>query len=177
MSLESEPVEEPKDRTLLVWGGIVLAVLLMLGVLWITSNRQATISRVHTSHILVQFNPSDMNDRKRAMELIQELRQRVLDGESFSKLAREYSNDPVSAPRGGDLGWMKQGVLDPAIDAFAWSAPVNTISEPIITSYGVHLVLVNDRILSGADQYEQDLRERTFGEDGPDETTPEDGEE
>ncbi len=47
---------------------------------------------------------------------INEIRSRILDGEDFSDLAKEYSEDPGSASQGGELGWLGKGVLAPEFE-------------------------------------------------------------
>jgi parvulin-like peptidyl-prolyl isomerase len=152
--------EEPKDRTKWMWVGIVAVFAIALAALWIISRSGPDISRVHSKHILIKFNKSDPVDRARALELINQLRERIMKGERFGKLAKDYSNDEFSSPRGGDLGYQRRGAFEPAFEAHVWSAPVNQLSEVIQSSYGFHLITILDRHVSAAETYEMELEKR-----------------
>ena len=102
---------EVKDRTLWWWAAVGILVIAFLGALFIWGRSDPNVSRVRARHILISFDQNDPADRARALERAQELRQRIVDGESFSKLAKEYSNDNFSANRGGDLNFQEKGSL------------------------------------------------------------------
>jgi len=72
-------------------------------------------------------------------------RRRILGGEKFAKVASEVSDDPSSAKSGGDLGFFAQGTMEPALEAAAFTLKLNTLSEPVRTPYGWHLIEVLDR--------------------------------
>jgi len=152
--------EEPKDRTKWWWLGIVVVFAVAVSVLWVISRSGPDVSRVHAQHILIKFNKPDPVDRARALELINDLRARIMKGESFKKLAKDYSNDEFSSPRGGDLGYHRRGVFEPAFEAYVWSAPIDQLSEVVQTSYGFHLITVLDRHISAADTYEVELEKK-----------------
>ncbi len=69
-----------------------------------------------------------------------ELRGRILKGESFASLARQYSVDPGSAARGGELPFYKRGDLAPEFEASAMTLAENELSMPIETQFGYHLI-------------------------------------
>lgn len=166
MDLEyNEEAAEPKDRTKWVWLGVVGVFVVMLAALWFFSGPDLRGSYVRATHILVKCNFSDPNDNARAFELITELRGRIAKGERFSRLAKDYSDDPYSAARGGDLGYSKKGDFDENFENFCWSAPIGELSDVIRTVYGYHLVKVLERNLSDADKYEQELRQRVSTDD------------
>lgn len=166
MSWESDSAAPGKDRAKLIWAGVAGMLAVMVVALWFVTGNKAYTSRVHAKHILVAFNAADPADRSRALETVNGLRKRILDGESFAKLARDYSNDVHSAKRGGDLGWLSKGELADAVENYVWAAPINQISDALQTGFGFHLVVVIGRKVSDADQYEQDLRRRAFDEAG-----------
>ena len=103
MSFEfDEKVEEPKDWTKLVWMGVAALFAVMIVAMFFLSENKPPQSLVTARHILIACDQSDIADKTRALELIKDLRARIENGESFAKLAEEYSDDPgtKNAPRG-----------------------------------------------------------------------------
>lgn len=180
MSRNFETDTEPKDRTRQVWLGISGLFVLMIIGLWWTGRPDTTSSTVRAQHLLIKFDKADPVDRQRALEQISELRERIQNGESFAKLAQDYSNDPFSAARGGDLGYSDRGAYEDTFERYVWSAPVGELSEIVTTSYGFHLIQVMDRYISEAEQYEnylddrarEELRKRNEASDGTESETP-----
>jgi peptidyl-prolyl cis-trans isomerase SurA len=77
-------------------------------------------------------------------ERLLELRQRILNGESFSTLAVLYSEGP-SATQGGELGYMSRGSLDPAYAKAAFSLKEGGVSKIVETDFGFHIIQLIDR--------------------------------
>lgn len=148
-----EVVEESVDRTKWIWLCLGVAIVGMLGLLWLQGPATPPYSHVRVRHILVKADFTDAVDRQRAQDLIKELRERIEQGESFAKIAREYSDDEHSAKRGGKLPPARQGTYSDAFDHYVWTAPVGELSEPIRTEYGYHLVEVLERHLSEVDAH------------------------
>jgi peptidyl-prolyl cis-trans isomerase SurA len=73
-----------------------------------------------------------------------ELRRRILDGESFTTLAVLYSEGP-SAPKGGEIGFMGKGELDPAYAKAAFSLKEGGISTIVESSFGYHIIQLIER--------------------------------
>ena len=69
-------------------------------------------------------------------------RQRVIDGESFESLAKEFSEDPGSALQGGDLGWLGLGVLAEEFEATMLEMEIGEISPVFQTEFGFHFLEV-----------------------------------
>ncbi len=69
------------------------------------------IEQTEVRHILVK--PTEILSDDAAKELALSLRQRVIDGEEFGALAKEYSDDIGSAQEGGELGWTTRGQMVP----------------------------------------------------------------
>ncbi len=88
-------------------------------------------------------------------------------GQSFSALAKKYSTDPGSKDKGGELGTFRRGQMVPAFDKYAFSAPIGTISPPIKSPFGYHIIQVESRtpgqkatIASATPQIVQTLRQQ-----------------
>lgn len=89
-------------------------------------------------------NPGADPDKQK--EKAQGLLDRLKNGESFEKLASEFSDDPGSKGRGGDLGWFGKGVMDPAFEAAAFALQKGqTTNELIKSTFGYHIIRVDDR--------------------------------
>ncbi len=89
------------------------------------------------SHILLQ---ADEDNDAAVRARIEELRQRIVAGESFADLAREFSEDPGSAEDGGDLGEIEPGVMVEAFEDALNALEVGQLSEPVRTAFGWHLI-------------------------------------
>ncbi|MDX1666795.1 MAG: peptidylprolyl isomerase, partial [Saprospiraceae bacterium] len=84
-------------------------------------------------------------ERKRSIELLEDLRARILEeDEDFVTLAARYSDDP-SARSGGDLGWTKRGDFVPEFEAAAYKLERNELSPVIETEFGFHLIQMLER--------------------------------
>lgn len=94
-------------------------------------------------HILIQ--PSTILPEQEAAELALELRSRILDGESFSDLAIEYSDDPGTALAGGELGWTNGEGLVPEFRQVMDSSEIGELSQVFQTDFGFHVLEVLDR--------------------------------
>lgn len=94
-------------------------------------------------HILIQ--PDEDNTLEEAEALAADIYQQLQNGESFEKLARLYSQDAQSRSNGGSLGWINPNDLDPEFQRVAASLPIGSISNPVATRFGFHIIQVLDR--------------------------------
>lgn len=152
--------EDPKDYTRYLWLGIVAVVAIMIVLFAVIGPRQPKRSEVHAKHILIKAQQNDPADRARALKTAQDLRARIQKGESFEKLAKEYSDDEFSAGRGGDLGFAPKGTYLEQFENYIWTAPLNELGEIVQTSHGYHLIVVLERYVSAGDTYEMELEKR-----------------
>ncbi|WP_043749197.1 peptidyl-prolyl cis-trans isomerase, partial [Imhoffiella purpurea] len=99
--------------------------------------------RRQVRHILLTL-PKDADEEAATSTLdeIEKIRERILAGESFEELAKTYSKDPGSAAKGGDLGMVEKGVMDPAFERAAFDLPVGEVSDPVRSAFGYHLIEV-----------------------------------
>jgi len=98
---------------------------------------------VKASHILIPSDPANGGEEA-ALKTATELYDRLVKGEDFGKLAREYSKDPGSAANGGDLGWFGRQRMVKEFEDACFSGAVNQIQKPVKTSYGYHIIKVTD---------------------------------
>ncbi|MDQ2669604.1 MAG: SurA N-terminal domain-containing protein [Gemmatimonadota bacterium] len=84
-------------------------------------------------------------DSAAALQHAQEVRAELAGGADFAEVAARESADSASAFNGGELGQFLRGQMVPPFDSAAFSLPLNTLSEPIMTQYGYHLVEVLSR--------------------------------
>ena len=136
--------------------------------------------KVRASHILISVNPEEITeiiksdeqnkslDEKALNAKIQEeikaketkarelLAQAKKDPSSFAKLAKENSDDTMSAKQGGDLGFFAAQEMVPEFSRAAFSMKPNTVSNDLVrTQYGYHIILVTDRNAAGTEPYEK----------------------
>ncbi|QIK39336.1 peptidylprolyl isomerase [Pontivivens nitratireducens] len=97
----------------------------------------------NASHILLETE-------EEALEVVAALN----DGGDFETLAQERSTGP-SGPTGGELGWFGPGQMVPEFDAAVQSLEVGTVSEPVQTQFGWHVIVVNETRLSPLPPLEQ----------------------
>ena len=87
----------------------------------------------------------DASDTAAARQRILALREEISKGAPFTEVARRESSDTMSGRNGGELGEMSRASADPAFGAAAMSLPLNTLSEPVQSSFGFHLIQVESR--------------------------------
>jgi foldase protein PrsA len=92
------------------------------------------LEQVEASHILVE-------DEATATEVAEKL----TAGEDFAELAAEYSTDTANAENGGELGFFAKGDMVEEFENTAFSMEVGTISDPVKTEYGYHIIKVTDK--------------------------------
>jgi len=86
----------------------------------------------NASHILVE-----------TAETAQEVIQMINDGGDFAEVAKEKSTGP-SGPNGGELGWFGEGVMVPEFQAAVLEMEAGTVSEPVQTQFGWHVIKLNE---------------------------------
>jgi len=96
------------------------------------------VNQIHVRHILLK--PNELDDDETVRQKLLKLRDRIMKGEDFSGIASATSEDPGSAPDGGDLGWSGPGTFVPEFDKAIANLKDNEISMPFKTRYGWHIV-------------------------------------
>ena len=94
---------------------------------------------------IVKIPPVSDEEIAAVKEQLTNYRERVLRGEKFGALARLYSDDPGSASKGGDLGFVERGTLYPEFEAVAFNLKTGEISQVVKTQAGYHIIQMIER--------------------------------
>ncbi|BBB26051.1 SurA N-terminal domain-containing protein [Amphritea japonica] len=113
------------------------------------------------SHIMIEV--SDQVDDAAALAKAEKLAERLASGEAFAALAESESDDPGSAPMGGDLGVYQQGLLDGPFESAVYALNVGEVSEPVRTSFGYHLITLTELTASEAPVFD-DVKDQLIAE-------------
>ncbi len=101
------------------------------------------VTQTHARHILLR--PSEIQSLEDARNKLLALRERIENGEDFTPLARANSDDTASAASGGDLGWVNPGQMVPEFEKAMNALKPNQLSQPVRSSFGLHLIQVLER--------------------------------
>ena len=106
---------------------------------------QRSLKEIRASHILflVDENAAPA-DTLKAYNKALDVRKKALAGEDFGKLAEQYSEDPSAKENKGDLGYFSVFRMVYPFESGAYDTPKGQISKPVRTSFGYHLIKVND---------------------------------
>lgn len=96
-------------------------------------------TEVQIGHI-VRYAKVTKAQKDELSERLLDYKRRILAGEKFEDLAKEYSEDPGSRQYGGDLGWSKRGQMVPQFEASAMKLKPNEISDVVESDFGLHLI-------------------------------------
>ena len=127
--------------------------------------------RVRTRLILAAADPNAGAEAERkAREKIDKVFQELQAGKDFAALAQQYSDDFYRV-KGGDVGWMHRGSMDPEFEKLAFTLPIGQFSAPFRTPYGFNILKVEAREPAKLMTFEEaqaklkiELEEKRFGE-------------
>ena len=122
------------------------------------SGGRHVVEQTHVEHILVK---AESGREDEALARVESLRQRILAGEDFQALARSHSDDPGSAVKGGNLGWVQAQDVVPAFASAMQGLPEGELSEPVRSTFGFHLI----RVLGRRSQDDTDAYRRAHARD------------
>lgn len=108
-----------------------------------SGRKSKTVTQTHVRHILVKTN--NVMPEAEVRNKIILLRQRLEAGDDFARVAQAHSEDPGSAAKGGDLGWVNPGQTVPAFDKAIKRQKIGELSQPVKSAFGFHLIEVLDR--------------------------------
>ncbi len=106
--------------------------------------------------LAIEKKPTETDERE-VLDRLEEILDEIRSGREFSELADIYSEDPMTADKGGDLGFFGRGSMVQEFEDAAFSLDVGAISDPIRTEYGYHLIKLEER---KRDEGEEKIRAR-----------------
>ncbi len=114
---------------------------------WISANSDSLPEipeRFKISHILL-YPQVSLERKKAATDTLKSIRERIMNGEDFGELAKEYSQDPGTAKDGGFIDWFtRSSGYDPDFTTAAFSLAKGEISDVIETTHGLHIIKCED---------------------------------
>jgi peptidyl-prolyl cis-trans isomerase D len=102
--------------------------------------RTGTNKVVKASHILINFDNNKDSAKAEATKILKEAK----SGKNFAELATKYTKDPSGTANGGDLGYFGKGQMVPEFEEAAFAAKIGEIVGPVETSFGYHIIKVDD---------------------------------
>ena len=102
-----------------------------------------TAALAKVSAILIETGSKRSEDE--AVARANEAIAKIKGGADFAAIAKEYSDDPITGEKGGDLGFVQPGFLGESFDEAVATLPVNEVSEPIDSKYGIQVIKVISR--------------------------------
>lgn len=105
------------------------------------TKKMVWLSNVRHILLTVDNGMSSQDVRKKIYKIYKQIKA----GKSFAQMAKKYSVDPKSAPKGGELGWIHDGETVPMFELVMNKLKVGEVSEPVRTSVGWHLIKVEAR--------------------------------
>lgn len=110
------------------------------------TDKRERISQIRASHILIDFFNEEGNaDTTEALNKINDIKKRISAGEDFATLAKEFSEDPGSKEKGGDLGFFERRMMVKEFDEAAFNLTLNQVSDIIQTPYGFHIIKMTEK--------------------------------
>jgi len=127
--------------------------------------REAPDAQLRASHILLGFpQQATQAQRDSVRAQVESIRRRALGGESFADLARQFSQDPGSAPLGGDLGTFSRGDMVKPFEDAALALQPGEISDVVETPYGLHVIRLEGKEAPGFEQVKEQFKVRVLSQ-------------
>jgi peptidyl-prolyl cis-trans isomerase SurA len=109
----------------------------------IRGDQRHMIKQTRARHILL--HPDTLVSEQEVKTRMEQLRERIAQGEDFAVLARAHSQDPGSGSEGGELGWVTPGQMVPEFEQAMDELAIGEVSQPVQSRFGWHLIQVQDR--------------------------------
>lgn len=104
--------------------------------------RQVVVKEYNARHIMIEIN--ELVTPRLAMDQIADIKQKLNEGEDFTELAKEFSDDPTSANLGGDMGWFPPEAYGDRVYQTLMAMQPGQTSEPFQTAGGWHIIELMD---------------------------------
>ncbi len=111
--------------------------------------------RAHVEHILFKTVGKTDAEVAEIRQKADDVQKQAKKGANFEDLAKKYSEDDATKPKGGDLGWIVEGQTVPEFQQAAFSLPKGSISDLVKTQYGFHIIKVLDRETAHTKTFEE----------------------
>src|SRR5271170_1907424 len=112
-------------------------------------------NRAHVEHILFKTIGKTDAEVAEIHQKAEDVLKQAKHGVNFEDLAKKYSEDDGTKPKGGDLGWIVEGQTVPEFQPAAFSLPKGSISDLVKTQYGFHIIKVLDRETAHTKSFEE----------------------
>jgi len=112
-------------------------------------------NRAHVEHILFKTIGKTDAEVAEIRAKAQDVLNKAKKGANFEDLAKKFSEDDATKPKGGDLGWIVEGQTVPEFQQTAFSLPNDSISDLVKTQYGFHIIKVLDRETAHTKPFEE----------------------
>ncbi|MGB8522997.1 MAG: peptidylprolyl isomerase, partial [Candidatus Acidiferrales bacterium] len=112
-------------------------------------------NRAHVEHILFKTIGKTDAEIAEIRQKAEEVLKKAKSGANFEDLAKKYSEDDATKPKGGDLGWIVEKQTVPEFEQAAFSVPKGSISDLVKTQYGFHIIKVLDRETAHTKSFEE----------------------
>jgi peptidyl-prolyl cis-trans isomerase D len=111
--------------------------------------------RVKARHILIKVpdKPAE-SDWEKARAEAESLLKKIKEGADFAELAKEFSQDPGSKGKGGELGFFSRGQMVKPFEDAAFALEPGEVSEPVRTKFGYHIIKVEEKQEAGRDSFD-----------------------
>jgi hypothetical protein len=123
-------------------------------------------AQVHARHVLLQLPPdASPAQRDSVMKLAKSISEQAKAGADFAGLAKKYSQEPGAAERGGDLGYFPlegPGSMVPAFGQAAFAMKPGEVSDPVETTFGLHIIKVEDKKTESFETSKDAFRQATI---------------
>ena len=101
--------------------------------------------KANVAHILFRLRPGMSQEEEKAVKLKAfEASSKLKAGGNFTELATNLSDDKISAKKGGEMGWIKKGSIDPVFSETAFKLKAGEISEPVRSAFGFHIIKLQE---------------------------------
>ena len=112
-------------------------------------------NRAHVEHILFKTIGKTDAEIAEIRQTAEDVLKKAKSGANFEDLAKKYSEDDATKPKGGDLGWIVEKQTVPEFEQAAFSVPKGSVSDLVKTQYGFHIIKVLDRETAHTKPFEE----------------------